>query len=223
MVVSSDKFEERRKALVEHLEESGIIKISAIKKAMLKIKREDFLPTEQKENAYDDTPLPIPGGVTISAPHMHCIFLSSLKLKSGDKVLEVGFGSGILLAYIREIVGPKGKVVGIEFVPETYEFGKRNLERAGYKDIKLFLGDGSQGVPQEAPFDKIVSGASAPEIPKPWIEQLKPGGIIVTPVGPMYGEQDLIYVEKTKEGKIIKKNLGGVIFVQLFGKYGFRS
>jgi len=215
-------FEKQRRDVVKKLKGIGYIKSEAIEQAMLKVKREQFVWDKYVADAYADTPLPIPGGVTISAPHMHAIFMSSLNLKSGDKVLEVGFGSGILLAYMREVVGSKGKVVGIEFIPETYEFGKKNLDRAGYNDIKLYLGDGSLGVPEEAPYDKIVSGASAPEIPKPWIEQLKPGGIIVTPIGPItYGGQDLIYLEKTEEGKLIRKNLGGVVFVELKGKHGF--
>jgi protein-L-isoaspartate(D-aspartate) O-methyltransferase len=153
---------------------------------------------------------------------MHAIFMAALKLKKGDKVLEVGFGSGILLAYMREVVGKRGKVIGIEIVPEAFEFGKKNLAKAGYKDIKLVLGDGSLGLSEEAPFDKIISSASCPQIPKPWIEQLKPGGIIVSPVGPE-GYQELVYLEKTKEGKIIRKNLGPVIFVRLTGRFGWKD
>jgi protein-L-isoaspartate(D-aspartate) O-methyltransferase len=215
-------FKKQREEVVRHLENMGYIKDPRIKRAMLKVKREYFVAPEYRGDAYIDTPLPIPGSVTISAPHMHAIFMAALKLKSGDKVLEIGFGSGILLAYMREVVGKKGKVIGIEIVPETYEFGKKNLERAGYKDIKLVLSDGSLGLPEEAPFDKIISSASCPEIPKPWIEQLKLGGIIVSPVGPEGEHQELVYVEKTKEGKIIRKNLGEVVFIKLKGKYGFR-
>ena len=212
-----------REEVVKHLEAIGYIKDERIKRAMLKVKRELFVLPEYKQDAYVDTPLPIPGGQTISAPHMHAIFMSALKLQSGDKVLEIGAGSGILLAYMKEVVGIKGKVIGIEIVPEAYEFAKQNLKKTGYdKKVKLILGDGSNGLPKEAPFDKIVSGASAPEVPKPWIDQLKPGGILVTPVGGLSAGQDLIYVEKTKEGKIVKKNLGGVVFVPLTGKYGYK-
>lgn len=155
---------------------------------------------------------------------MHAIFLEALKLRPGDKVLEIGAGSGILLAYIKEIVGEKGKVYGIEILPAAYEFAMENLKKTGYdKKVKLVLGDGSLGLPRFAPYDKILSSASSPpKIPKPWIEQLKAGGIIVTPVGPATGNQFLIYLEKTKEGKIIRKSLGSVVFVPLIGKFGYK-
>jgi protein-L-isoaspartate(D-aspartate) O-methyltransferase len=215
-------FQEQRAEMVEHLKNMGYVKSKDVERAMLKVKREQFVWDKYKTEAYSDTPLPIPGGVTISAPHMHAIFMSALKLKAGDKVLEVGAGSGILLVYMKEVVGAKGKVYGIEIIEEVYEFAKSNLQKAGYgKKVKLVLGDGSKGLPKYAPYDKIVSGASAPKIPKPWIEQLKPGGVIVTPVGPTYGSQDLIYLEKTKKGKIVRKNLGGVIFVPLVGQFGY--
>jgi protein-L-isoaspartate(D-aspartate) O-methyltransferase len=215
-------FQERRAKMVEHLKNMGYVKSKYVERAMLKVKREQFVWDKYKSEAYSDTPLPIPGGVTISAPHMHAIFMSALKLETGDKVLEVGAGSGILLAYMKEVVGGKGEVYGIEVIEEVYEFAKNNLKKAGYgKKVKLVLGDGSNGLPKYAPYDKIVSGASAPKIPKPWIDQLKPGGIIVTPVGPTHGRQDLIYLEKTKKGKIVKKNLGGVVFVPLTGQFGY--
>ncbi len=213
-------FAKQRKELVNNLKSMGYIKSPEIERAMLKVKREEFVPEELKADAYVDMPMPIPGGVTISAPHMHAIFLSALRIKPTDKVLEVGFGSGILLAYMRELTK---QVVGIEFIPETFEFGKKNLEKAGYKDITLYFGDGSCGVPREAPFDKIVSGASAPDIPKPWIEQLRPGGVIVSPVGASSEHQELIYLAKTKDGKIEKKKMGGVVFVPLLGKHGFEA
>jgi protein-L-isoaspartate(D-aspartate) O-methyltransferase len=208
--------DKQRKEIVGFLEGCGYIKHPAIKRAMLKIKREDFVPAEYRAEAYSNVPFPIPGGGTISAEHMHAIFMSALKLKPGDKVLEIGAGSGILLAYMKEIVGRKGKVYGIEIVRETYEFAKKNLKKTGYwNKVKLILGDGSKGLPKFAPFDKIISSASpVAKIPKEWINQLKPGGILVTPLGPTYS-QDLVYLEKSKDGKIIKKNLGPVIFVEL--------
>lgn len=205
--------------MIEFLEKCGYVKYPAVKRAMLKVKREDFVLPECREIAYSNTPLPIPGGVTISAEHMHAIFLSALNLKAGDKVLEIGAGSGILLAYMKEIVGEKGEVYGVEIIPETYEFAKQNLKKTGYwNKVKLFLRDGSKGLPEFAPFDKIVSSAAPRErIPKAWIDQLKPGGILITPLGPPY-EQDLIYLEKKKGGGMMKKNLGPVIFTELVEK-----
>ena len=149
--------------------------------------------------------------------------LMNQKVKDGDKVLEIGAGSGILLAYMKEVVGEKGQVFGTEIIPETYEFAKNNLKEAGYDNVKLFLADGSKGLSEFSPFDKIISSASSPEnIPKPWIDQIKIGGIIVTPIGPEGGYQDLYYFEK-KDGKLIKKNLGGVLFVNLIGEFGFKE
>src|SRR2546426_1516668 len=116
---------QRRKA-VENLEKLGIFKEDSVKKALLKVKRELFVPNELIENSYTDTPLPIPGNMTISALHMHAIMLSAAKLKSGDKFLEIGSGSGILLAYAREIVGEKGEVFGMEINKEAFEFAKEN-------------------------------------------------------------------------------------------------
>jgi len=217
------EFEKQRIDVVKHLEKIGYIRDPKIKKSMLKVKREQFVLPDYRRDAYLDMPLPIPGDATISAPHMHAIFMSSVKLKPGDKVLEVGAGSGILLAYIREVIGSKCKVIGIEFSPETYEFAKKNLKKSGYnKKVKLVLGDGSKGLPKEAPFDKIIVSAVCPEIPRPLIKQLKLGGILVAPVGGISSGQDLIYLEKTKKGEMIRKVLGGVIFVPLIGKYGYK-
>jgi len=208
--------------LTKNLELSDYIKSPNVKKAMLKVHRELFVPEKHYDEAYSDTPLPIPGDQTISAPHIHAITLSELKLKEGENVLEIGAGSGILLAYIREIVGEKGKAVGIELNKETYEFAKSNLKKAGYKDIILIHGDGSFGYPKYAPYDKIVVSAASPDIPKPVIEQLKPNGILLIVIGSRYGDQNLIKVKKTKSGKLVKKELLPVIFVPLKGKYGWK-
>jgi len=221
--MNEKEFEHQRKEMVESLKKMGYIKSKEIEKVMLKVKREEFVAPENKLNAYLDMPLPIPGdAVTMSAPHMHAICLSVLELKSGDKFLEIGAGSGILQAYAREIVGKKGKVVGIEIGPETYEFGKKNLERAGYKDVKFVLADGSEGSPEDAPFDKILISAACPDIPKPLIDQLKPDGSIVAVVGSLHGDQQLVSLKKTKDGKTIRKNILPVIFVAMRGKYGWK-
>jgi len=204
------------------LEEEGIIKSEAVRKAMLKVPREDFILPEHRVSAYEDTPLPIPAEATISAPHMHAMYLSAAQLKPGDSVLEIGFGSGILLAYAKEMVGPKGRAVGVEISPDVYLFGKRNLERAGYdKKVQLILGDISKAVGKEK-FDRIFVSATAPEIPKLLVGMLKPEGMIIAPVGDKYGNQELVAVMKTKDGKLLMKPLGSVVFVPLQGEYGFK-
>ena len=213
---------ELRKTLVKDLLSSGYIKSSSVKKAMLKVPRELFVPEDYYGQSYNDTPLPIPGSQTISAPHMHAIILSELQLKEGERVLEVGFGSGILLAYMRELVGGDGKVVGIEFKKITYNFGKANLEHTGYKDVIIKHDDGSLGYPKYAPYDKIVVSAASPDIPNPIVEQLKPNGIILIVVGSPHGEQTLIKIRKTKSGKLIKKELLPVRYVPLKGEYGWK-
>ena len=129
-------FEEERKELVKSLEKNGYIKSESVKKAMLKVKRENFVSSKFIEDAYIDIALPIPGGGSISQPAIHAISLESLKLKPGETFLEIGAGSGIIEAYVSEIFGGKGKVIGTEINQVTYEFGKKNLEKAGYKKVR---------------------------------------------------------------------------------------
>ncbi len=210
------EFGEQRKELVKRLKKKSVIKTLSVERALLKVKREDFMTQEYRDVAYEDTPLPIPPGyVFISAPHMHATYLSAAMLKKGNKVLEIGAGSGILLAYIREIVGKEGLVVGTEIIPETFEFAKKNLEKSGYKNIVLLNVDGSKGVEKFAPYNVIISSASVVgEIPKIWIEQLKLNGILITPMGRQNEDQELFWFKKTKKG-LEKKHLGGVVFVEL--------
>lgn len=213
------KFDQQRKALIERLEQMGFIANKSIKQAMLKVRRELFVAPEHLESAYVDSPLPIPGGATISAPHMHAMFLSCVKLRKGKKFLEVGFGSGILLAYAYEVVGKHGKVVGVEVVPETYEFGIQNLKRAGYAEaVETHLADGSQGWPDCAPYDAIVVSAASPKIFESWLGQLKPRGRLAVPLE-SFGRQELIVVEKLKK-KFKQTNCGPVSFIPLILKSG---
>lgn len=206
----------QRRDLITNLESSGYLKGDSVRNAMLKIKRELFLPLEYERSAYLDVALPIPGKVIISPPHLHALFLSDLKLKPGEKVLEVGTGSGILLAYMKEIVGKRGKVYGIEHIPSTYKFCVDNLVKAGYKDVKVFVGDGRKGLEKEAPFDKIAVSALTKEIPKELIDQLKPGGVLVAPVG-TYEKQEIKTIKKTRSGRIVRSTHKGINFAIIEG------
>jgi protein-L-isoaspartate(D-aspartate) O-methyltransferase len=221
----SDGFKEQQKSMVKRLEDYNYISgpnATKIKKAMLNVRRDHFVMPEHRNRAYDDTPLPIPADATISAPHMHAIYLSAVDLRPGDKVLEIGAGSGILLAYVKNIVGPKGDVTGVEIVPEVYRFAKNNLEKAEYdKKVDIILGDFSKAFGKKK-FDKILISATCPEIPNVLVDNLKSGGMVIAPVGEPYGNQELVCVKKEKSGKIVMKSLGPVVFVPLRGEYGWK-
>jgi len=160
---------------------------------------------------------------------MVSIMDEALELEVGHRVLEIGAGSGWHASTIAEIVAPTdtpkekwGHVYTAEIIPELAEFARKNIEKAGYGDrITIICGDGSMGYPEEAPYDRTLVTAAAPDIPKPLIEQLKNGGILVIPVGGIHLYQTLVRVRK-RDGKITEENLGGVAFVPLTGKHGHR-
>jgi len=153
----------------------------------------------------------------------------ALELEVGHKVLEIGAGSGWHASTIAEIVAPSdvpkekwGHVYTVEIVKGLAEFARRNVEKAGYGDrVTVIHGDGSQGYAEEAPYDRVLVTAAAPDIPQPLVEQLKKGGVLVIPVGGFYLYQTLYRVRRLDE-KTVKENLGGVAFVPLRGKYGHR-
>jgi protein-L-isoaspartate(D-aspartate) O-methyltransferase len=188
--------------------------------AMLKVKRELFVPQAYAMYAYYDTPLPIGYGQTISAPSIVAIMTRVLDLKKGMKVLEIGAGSGYQAAIIAEIVGDEGIVYTIERIPELVKIADENIKKLNFKNVKIIYGDGSLGYESEAPFDRIIITAAIPAISDNLIKQLKRGGKLVAPVGSLYF-QDLVVIEKNdeiKENKILP-----VVFVPLIGKYGFKS
>lgn len=219
-MTATDKFEERRNRLVGHLVARGYTRSPNVERAMRKVPREKFVPDHLAQEAYADSPLPIGMGQTISAPHMVSIMLEELDLKPGMKVLEIGAGSGYHAAVTAEIVRPDGAVFTIERIPDLVDFARKNLGRAGYSDIvSVFLGDGSRGSPENAPFDRIFVACGAPDVPRPLVEQLRDEGILLVPVGGRTF-QDLIKITK-KEGKIVRENRGGCIFVPLIGEHGY--
>ncbi len=214
-----DVFRDRRVRLADRLRYELNLKDN-VYEAIKKVPRHLFVPVKYRDQAYIDTPLPIGFGQTVSAPHMVAIMCDILNLKEGEKVLEIGTGCGYHAAVVAEIIGKKGKVISIERIPELAEMAAANLRGLGYDNVEVIVGDGSEGYPPEAPYDKIYVTASAPDVPKPLIDQLKKGGRMVIPVG---GEnQWLIVVDKDEKGNIKRKNWGSVRFVLLKGKYGFK-
>ena len=187
--------------------------------AVARTPRELFVPEDIKHLAYDDCPLPIGEGQTISAPHMVGIMCDVLDLHSGMKVLDVGTGSGYHAAVMAKMVGPEGHIYSIERVARLAEFARHNLMTAEITNVTVVVGDGSAGLPEHAPYDRINVAGTAPDVPEPLKEQLRPGGRLVIPVGTCY--QDLLLITKTEEG-FKTEHHGGVVFVPLIGRYGFK-
>lgn len=177
--------------------------------AMRKVERHLFVPANSQKSAYEDGPLPIGYGQTISQPFIVAYMTELIAPKSGDKVLEIGTGSGYQAAILAEIVHI---VYTIEIVPELGTQAKKRLSNLGYNNVEVIIGDGYNGLPEKGPFDAIVVTAAAEHIPPPLIEQLKEGGKMIIPVGSPFMVQTLILVEK--KGKEIKStNLMAVRFV----------
>jgi protein-L-isoaspartate(D-aspartate) O-methyltransferase len=222
-------FEEKRKRLVESLTDRGILTKPEVIRAMLKVPRHKFVPKDAESSAYMDSPLSIGLGQTISAPHMNAMMCEYLELKEGDKVLEIGTGSGYHAALCAELVAPKGsKNPGHVFTLERHEKlvknARKSLEITGYgNDVTVIHGDGTLGYLEQAPYDKIlVTAASPSKIPIPLRDQLKEGGILCIPAGSKNFGQNLYIIKKRKQ-EFKSKKITGVRFVPLIGKFGFES
>ncbi len=216
---SRTELRREREEKVHWLVRHGLLRSERIRAAMLKVPREDFIPRLYRDYAYDEVPLPLPGeNATISCPHSYPLFYEALGLDEGDRFLEVGLGSGYGAALAREIVGSRGLVVSLEIDPATFAFARRNLERAGYRDIVLVNGDGGLGWPGRAPYDRICVTAACTRIPPPLVEQLAPAGRLAAPVMTPEG-QDLVLLEKGGEGSR-SRVVCRVLYVSLRGIYG---
>jgi protein-L-isoaspartate(D-aspartate) O-methyltransferase len=175
----------KRMTLIDSLIKDGWLKTSRIIKAFQKIKRVDFLPDEMKDLAELNEALPIGYGQTISQPLVVAFMLEQLQAEPGDKVLDIGSGSGWTTALLADIVGEKGKVIGIEVVPGLKRFGEENVAKYNFVEkgiVSFVCDDGSEGYKKEAPFDRILVSAAAVKVPEVWKEQLKIEGRIVTPM-----------------------------------------
>ena len=210
--------EQERERLVEHLSRSGYIKTEPVRQAFLKIPREEFIPGNLREYSYVDTPLDIGNGQTISAPHMVAIMCEALDINKGQKILEVGTGSGYHAAIVAQLVGETGKVYTIERFESLAKNAKQSLTAIHSPNVIVEVGDGSCGLPAYQPYDRIYVTCAAPSLPPPLIDQLADPGKLLVPVGDMYCELTLLTKEKHKQ-RI--HHLGGCVFVPLVGRHGF--
>ncbi|MFL6749441.1 MAG: protein-L-isoaspartate(D-aspartate) O-methyltransferase, partial [Sphingomicrobium sp.] len=190
----------------------------ALLAAFRAVPREDFISGDYADYAYQDSPLPIESGQTISQPYIVALTIDAAGIGPGDKVLEIGAGSGYAAAVIGQIAD---RVIAIERHPELVHLAQERMKRLGYDNVRIVEGDGTLGWPKEAPFDAIVAAASGSHVPKSLIEQLKPGGRIVMPLGDPSSVQSLVKVTKRENGSLEREDLGGVRFVPLIGKEGF--
>lgn len=220
--LTADDFAAERRLMVDEIEktaasiadETGFTKIEPrVLDAMSKVPRHEFVPTEQASAAYKDRPLPIGHGQTISQPLIVALMTNLLHVKEGDKVLEIGTGSGYQSAILSKLVR---QVYTIEIVPELGNAARAVLKRLGYTNVETKIGDGYQGWAEHAPFDAIIVTAAPDHIPSALVEQLKPGGRMVIPVGDL--TQDLMVITKNPDGTTTSTTVAPVRFVPLIRK-----
>jgi protein-L-isoaspartate(D-aspartate) O-methyltransferase len=202
--------------LITRLVRNGYLKSPRVVAAMKKIPREEFVLDACRQNAYDDTPLTIGFGQTISAPHMVAIMLEALDIRETHRVLEIGTGSGYHAA-LAAALAPHGHVYTVECIDELAETASCRFSALGLSNVTVTVDDGSRGLPAHAPYDRIYATCAAPRIPEPFIEQLTSGGRLLVPVGRRYGDLRLV----TKNDRLSEKSLGGCAFVPMVGTGGY--
>jgi len=185
--------------------------------AMAKVPRHELVPAEQKAVAYANRPLPIGLGQTISQPFIVALMTDLMEVKPGDRVLEIGTGSGYQAAVLAELAAT---VYTVEIVEPLAREAAGRLNQLGYRNVVAKVGDGYQGWPEHAPFDAIMVTAAPREVPQPLIEQLKPGGRLVVPIGGQAAGQALLLIEKKTDGTVMRRNILAVSFVPLTDKSG---
>lgn len=208
---------EQKENLIRYWKENNVISDEKVIEAFRKIPRENFVLLENLHETYGDYPLDIGFNVTISQPTTVVIMLEALDVKKGNKVLEIGTGSGWTAALLSVLAGNKGNIYTTEIIKELVESAKKNLKRLKIKNVKLLHYDASKGLKKYAPYDRIILHAASEDIPGEVIKQLKINGIFIGPIGNQYG-QNLIKITK-KRNKIIRENLGDFIFVPLKRKH----
>jgi protein-L-isoaspartate(D-aspartate) O-methyltransferase len=209
-----DSFLEKKSALIKYLIEEGYLKTQSVIDAFRKVKREDFVTDEMKKYAYVNEPLPIGEGQTISQPLTVAFMTEHLAVERGQKILEIGAGSGYQAAILSEIVGQRGRIITTEIIPKLALFAENNLTK--YKNVKVVCCDGSLGYENEAPYDRIIVTAASPNVPAPLINQLKDNGKMIIPIG------DEMYLIEKHEKETRETMLGYFAFVPLVGEKGYK-
>ena len=201
----------REQMVSRHVQARGIDD-PALLAAMRAVPRELFVSPDRAGDAYGDFPLPIEAGQTISQPYIVALMIQAAEIGANDHVLEIGAGSGYAAAVIGQIAK---NVLGIERHHELAELAAERMERLGYANVRIVEGDGSRGWPEEAPFDAILAAASGSHVPQSLIDQLKPGGRLVMPLGGRWSVQSLVKMKKCSDGWVDREELGAVRFVPL--------
>ena len=195
---------------------TGVERISArVMAAMARVARDQFVPPGMKSYAYDNTPLPIGNGQTISQPFIVALMTDLLAPEAGDVILEIGAGSGYQAAILAELVK---QVHTIEIIPALASEARDRLQHLGYANVTVQEGDGYQGLPEYAPYDGIIVTAAAPHLPLPLLQQLRPGARLVIPLGRPHSPQELMVLTKDRQGRISERSVLAVSFVPLTGE-----
>jgi protein-L-isoaspartate(D-aspartate) O-methyltransferase len=213
----TDRAEDRERMVERQIAARGI-RDEAILTAMRTVPREDFVPPERAAEAYDDDPVAIGAGQTISQPYIVAAMIDAARVAGSDRVLEVGAGSGYAAAVLSRIAR---SVHAIERLPALGQAAARRIERLGYRNCRIHVGDGTLGLPEEAPFDVIIVSAGGPDIPEALKHQLAPGGRLVMPVGREAHDQMLVRLVRRDGDRFEREDLEPVRFVPLIGKEGW--
>ncbi len=215
---NKEKYQSKIDELIRIMKNSGYLNDNKVELAIRKCPRHEFVPKDFLDIAYENIPIPLMKNQTISQPIVVSKMTEWLNVSDGQKILEVGSGSGWQSAILSFLVGEKGKIFSIDRHPKLVEFAKNNLSKLGIRNVDVILSDGGLGFSKESPFDRIIVTAACKKVPLPLLEQLSIDGLLIAPVGEYF--QSLIVYKKTSKGIIEIKNQPGYAFVPLLGKYG---
>jgi protein-L-isoaspartate(D-aspartate) O-methyltransferase len=214
----SDYYQKLRDEMVEHQLRARGISDERVLEALRRVPRHLFVPAARRDRAYDDTPLPLGEGQTISQPYMVAWMTELLELEGREVVLEVGTGSGYQAAVLGVLAK---KVYTIERIPQLADEARKILDQLGLDNIDIVVGDGSKGLKEHAPYDRILVTAGSPSVPQVLVEQLADGGRLIIPVGP--ASMQMLTVVTRHGSEIETHEVGGCVFVPLVGMYGWEQ